>query len=95
MPKPVTIEKSVEPELSTTFGWMVVGALIGSLVVGIHIALDVFGVLPGCRLPLHPSTFHQIHSPFAHVLAEFAFYGGGGAVVFGLIGAMRNRPKPR
>ena len=95
MLKPMTIEKSVEPELSTTFGWVVAGAFLGSLVVGLHIALDVFEVLTGYRLPLHPASFHEIHSPLAHVLAEFALFGGGGGVVFGLIGVILNRPKHR
>jgi hypothetical protein len=65
------------------------------LLVGLHIALDVFEIFPAFHLPLHPSSFHERHSPLAHVLAEFALFGGGGAVVFGLIGIIRNRPKHR
>jgi hypothetical protein len=78
------IERTVPEGPSGTFGWMLWGGLLGSLVVAVHIALEVFKVFPACHLPLHSSSLHKTSNPFVHVLAEFAILGGGGAVVFGL-----------
>lgn len=80
---------------SPTLGWMVWGGVLGSIVVSVHIALDIFELLSGCHLPLHPSDLHRTTNPFAHVLAEFAIFGGGSAVVFGLFGVLRKRLKPK
>lgn len=95
MPKPETTAKTVQPELSSTAGWVIFGAFLGSLLVIAHVALEVFELFPGWGFPLHPSNYHKTDRPFSHILAEFAIYSGGSAVVFGLISVFRSRWKRR
>jgi hypothetical protein len=66
------------------------GGSLGVLLVIAHVALDVFEVLPGCRLPLHPRSFNS-GDPFVHTLSEFAICGSGGAMLFSLLADIRTR----
>jgi hypothetical protein len=86
------IEKAPAKKPSDPTTSAILGAFLGALLVAVHLALDVSGIVPDCYLPLHPHRLHE-GEPFLHVLTEFSGYGLAGAAVFGLAASLRNRLK--
>lgn len=86
------IEKPPPKRPYDTFGFAIWGGFCGSALVAVHLALDVFELIPGYHISLHSRGFFS-KTPFLHILIEFAVFGFGGAILFGLAAWICNRLK--